>query len=491
MLGFWGSRASAPIFNVANASVSTLHVAPPSVDLKTPPVTAPAYMMLGFCGLITSDRVRAPMFPGPSDVHLLSMTAAGALRDSAACSTSDVFGRLKTCCSPAVYNSCGTSPTPLGARRMRYHSYASFWRRATLSSSATGRDGLAAGAAGAMNASRRARVHPLKTQAVMKRTSKERENAAMSPTLSAENRNTCASGGQSGGGNEPTVMERRLGLAFRRCRRHGSFCGRCGRRGGIGGALFMQLPSDVGPKFLEDLRKSVDADLCEQFACRRSCLALLEVIAFRNRHARGVADPLGVVEIELAVVVVRHEDARHCVPGALAHTALRHAEIAGVLMQHDRHDSFGEHVAEHLIAVIGGVAFCEALHSASVRRIGAVDLVDCGEHASQKIQRKIERILHRDIHLLLVRQRNIFRVRIRRAIVRQHAGHALVRGLVQIRILVLRFRDRNVRQFRRRIIRRWRRSLSQKARSEAQENERLDHSVIQSYHGRSNLTARG
>ena len=52
---------------------------PPSVVFHTPPETPPVYMMSGFAGWMISDRVRPPMFPGPSGSQPPNERSAGQL----------------------------------------------------------------------------------------------------------------------------------------------------------------------------------------------------------------------------------------------------------------------------------------------------------------------------------------------------------------------------------------------------------------------------
>ena len=70
--------------------MSSFQVAPPSIVFQTPPVTAPAYIMLGFCGLITRLRVLPPTFPGPSEVQVLAESVAASRWDMAASETEGI-----------------------------------------------------------------------------------------------------------------------------------------------------------------------------------------------------------------------------------------------------------------------------------------------------------------------------------------------------------------------------------------------------------------
>ena len=64
-------------------SASGDQLAPPLVVFQMPPPTPPANMVVGVAGLMTSERIRPPMLPGPSHRHdpgeivLVAVAAAG------------------------------------------------------------------------------------------------------------------------------------------------------------------------------------------------------------------------------------------------------------------------------------------------------------------------------------------------------------------------------------------------------------------------------
>src|SRR5919204_2306371 len=69
IIGFAGSIARQETARFAMKSSTGCQVAPPLSVLHTPPPTLPAHIVFGLVGWMTIERVRPPMFPGPSETQ--------------------------------------------------------------------------------------------------------------------------------------------------------------------------------------------------------------------------------------------------------------------------------------------------------------------------------------------------------------------------------------------------------------------------------------
>ena len=101
------------VFTAMLASRSPMGVqeAPPSVVLKTPPATAPAYITSGLSGRIRSELVRPPILPGPSSTQ--SPSEASLSPDGFARLALEYSGMRLECSTAAKYLSTGISPVPM------------------------------------------------------------------------------------------------------------------------------------------------------------------------------------------------------------------------------------------------------------------------------------------------------------------------------------------------------------------------------------------
>src|SRR5882672_8743540 len=87
--GVAGLIAIADTDRTAMKSSIGAHDAPPLVVFQIPPPTLPANIVSGLVGLIASERIRPPMFPGPNHRHELGETFGFASDASSA----DAVGR--------------------------------------------------------------------------------------------------------------------------------------------------------------------------------------------------------------------------------------------------------------------------------------------------------------------------------------------------------------------------------------------------------------